>query len=81
MIIELGNIKISNTNPFVLVAGPCVVENKKMVFHTAEELKKITSELNIPFVFKSSFKKANKTRLDSFVFSVLLNILIDHRFC
>lgn len=66
MIIELGNIKISNTNPFVLVAGPCVVENKKMVFHTAEELKKITSELNIPFVFKSSFKKANRTSIDSF---------------
>ncbi len=64
--IELGNIKISNTNPFVLIAGPCVVENKEMIFHTAEEIKEITSGLDIPFVFKSSFKKANRTSIDSF---------------
>lgn len=64
--IELQNIKISNSNPFVLIAGPCVVENKEMIFQTAEEIKKITSELNISFIFKSSFKKANRTSVDSF---------------
>ncbi len=66
MTVELGDIKISNENPFVLVAGPCVVENREMIFRTAEDIKKITWDLDIPFVFKSSFKKANRTSIDSF---------------
>jgi 2-dehydro-3-deoxyphosphooctonate aldolase (KDO 8-P synthase) len=52
--------------PFVLIAGPCVVENEKMIFETAGEIKKITENLNIPFIFKSSYKKANRTSADSF---------------
>ncbi len=65
--VELNNIKFGNGNPFVLIAGPCVVENRSMTFETAEAIKKITDELSIPFVFKSSFKKANRTNLNSFV--------------
>lgn len=49
-----------------LFAGPCVIEDKNVVLKTAEELKKITDELNIPFVFKSSFDKANRTSIDSY---------------
>ncbi|MGC9329899.1 MAG: 3-deoxy-8-phosphooctulonate synthase, partial [Candidatus Hinthialibacter sp.] len=50
----------------VLIAGPCVVESRDRIFYTAEKLKEITSRLNIPFVFKSSFDKANRTSRDSF---------------
>jgi len=51
---------------FVLIAGPCVVESRDRVFSIAEKLKEITSRLNIPFVFKSSFDKANRTSHESF---------------
>ena len=65
--IQLKNIKIGNGAPFVLIAGPCVIENESITIHTAEEIKKITDELNIPYIFKSSYKKANRTSIDSFV--------------
>jgi len=64
--IEINGIKIGSGFPFVLIAGPCVVENEKMIMRTAEAIKKITSDLNIPFIFKSSYKKANRTNLNSF---------------
>jgi 2-dehydro-3-deoxyphosphooctonate aldolase (KDO 8-P synthase) len=64
--IEIEKIKIGDRHPFVLIAGPCVVENEKITLYTAEEIKKIAIELNIPFVFKSSYKKANRTSLSSF---------------
>ncbi len=51
---------------FFLFAGPCVIENEKMLNQTAEELKNITEELDIPFVFKSSYDKANRTSIDSY---------------
>jgi 2-dehydro-3-deoxyphosphooctonate aldolase (KDO 8-P synthase) len=66
MSIKLNQIVIGNKNPFVLIAGPCVVENEKMILETAIAIKQIASELNIPFIFKSSFKKANRTNLKSF---------------
>ncbi len=66
MIIEAGQIKIGGNLPFVLIAGPCVVENREMIFTTAEAIQKITNGLDIPFVFKSSFKKANRTAINSF---------------
>jgi 2-dehydro-3-deoxyphosphooctonate aldolase (KDO 8-P synthase) len=66
-LINLNSITIGNNNPFVLLAGPCVVENKEITFSTAEKIKEITTKLNIPFVFKSSYKKANRTNLNSFM--------------
>lgn len=66
MSVTLNQIIIGDNKPFVLIAGPCVVENEKMIFETAEAIKKITSDLRIPFIFKSSFKKANRTNLKSF---------------
>ena len=59
--VKINNIEIGDNKPFVLIAGPCVVENENVIFHTMEEIKKITEELNIPFIFKSSYKKANRT--------------------
>lgn len=51
---------------FQLIAGPCVIESEKMVLFIAEEMKKITDELKIPYTFKASFDKANRTSIDSF---------------
>ena len=66
MSVTLNQIVIGDNKPFVLIAGPCVVESEKLILQTAEAIKKITSEIGIPFIFKSSFKKANRTNLKSF---------------
>ncbi|MBQ7042881.1 MAG: 3-deoxy-8-phosphooctulonate synthase [Muribaculaceae bacterium] len=68
----------SSTNNFFLLAGPCVIEGEKMALDIAEKIVKITSELNIPYVFKGSYRKANRSRTDSFTGigdEVALNIL------
>lgn len=57
---------IMSTNRFFLIAGPCVVENRDVVFETATVLKEISSKLDFPLVFKASYRKANRTRSDSF---------------
>lgn len=64
--VSINNIKIGNNNPLVLIAGPCVIESEAMCLDMAKKLKDITGELNIPFIFKSSFDKANRMSLDSF---------------
>ena len=51
---------------FLLIAGPCAIEGEEMAFEIAEEILQITKTLNINFVFKGSFKKANRSRIDSF---------------
>lgn len=51
---------------FFLLAGPCVIEGEEMAMEIAEKVKRITDRLGIPYVFKGSFKKANRSRLDSF---------------
>lgn len=53
-------------NRFFLLAGPCVVENEHMPLEIAKEIKQITDKLGIPFIFKASYRKANRSRLDSF---------------
>lgn len=55
-----------NSDNFFLMAGPCVVENEEVVLSTAEKVIGICDKLRIPYVFKSSYRKANRTRLDSF---------------
>jgi 2-dehydro-3-deoxyphosphooctonate aldolase (KDO 8-P synthase) len=66
MIVKVNKIEIGGNKPFVLIAGPCVVESEKLTLEAAAEIKKITTDLKIPFIFKSSFKKANRTNLKSF---------------
>lgn len=56
----------SSTNNFFLLAGPCVIEGEEMALDIAEKIVKTTSELNIPYVFKGSYRKANRSRIDSF---------------
>src|SRR5690606_33942480 len=50
---------------FVLIAGPCLIESEKLVLETASVIKEITEKLNIPFVFKASFDKANRSSIYS----------------
>ncbi len=65
-IVEVKNIKIGGGNPLVVIAGPCVVENYEITYETAKRVKEITTELGLPFIFKSSYKKANRTSLKGF---------------
>ena len=63
--IDLRNYSISNSLPFILIAGPCVIENEKKTFIIAQEINKICNELNINYIFKSSFDKANRSSINS----------------
>ncbi len=65
-IVKTGSIRIGDGEPFLLIAGPCVIESEKQAMYHAEELSKITSRLNMPFIYKSSYDKANRTSIDSF---------------
>ena len=59
-------LKLQNTDNFLLIAGPCVVESKSVVFKTCEKVKEVTSKLKIPYIFKASYMKANRTSGNSF---------------
>jgi 2-dehydro-3-deoxyphosphooctonate aldolase (KDO 8-P synthase) len=64
--IVIGNIKVGGENPLFLVAGPCVIESQDMTLEVAETLKLLSERLKIPFVFKSSYDKANRSSVDSY---------------
>ena len=66
MIDNIPNIKNTCSNNFFLIAGPCAIEGEEMALEIAERIFKITNRLEIPFIFKGSFKKANRSRIDSF---------------
>lgn len=65
--VETAGIKIGGGQPLVLIAGPCVIENEEITMRTAETIKKICSDLEIPYIFKSSYKKANRTSIKSYL--------------
>jgi len=62
----IPNIKHTHSNNFFLLAGPCAIEGEEMALRIAEQILKVTNTLEIPFIFKGSFKKANRSRIDSF---------------
>ncbi|MFC2080354.1 3-deoxy-8-phosphooctulonate synthase [Bacteroidota bacterium] len=62
----IPELRISESNNFFLIAGPCVVEGREIVLSTAERIVAIAENLDIPLVFKASYRKANRSRLDSF---------------
>ncbi|MES1226330.1 MAG: 3-deoxy-8-phosphooctulonate synthase, partial [Bacteroidota bacterium] len=66
MLPKLENLKHTNGKNFFLIAGPCVVESEEMTFKIAESVKAICDQLEIPLIFKASYRKANRTRSDSF---------------
>ena len=62
-LIQCGKLKISNVNPFTLIAGPCQLENENHAVEVPTKLKEITEKLNIGLIYKTSFDKANRTSL------------------
>jgi 2-dehydro-3-deoxyphosphooctonate aldolase (KDO 8-P synthase) len=67
MVLEnIPQLKNVDSNNFFLLSGPCAIEGEEMALRIAEQIVKITEELKIPYVFKGSFKKANRSRIDSF---------------
>jgi 2-dehydro-3-deoxyphosphooctonate aldolase (KDO 8-P synthase) len=64
--IKTGKIVIGAGNPFVLIAGPCVIEGREITLRIADRIRKITKKHHVPFIFKSSYKKANRTSGKSF---------------
>jgi 2-dehydro-3-deoxyphosphooctonate aldolase (KDO 8-P synthase) len=64
--IKLGDFTVGGANPLVLIAGPCVIESEELVLSTCEKIKEIASRHEVPFVFKSSYSKANRLRIDSY---------------
>ena len=64
--ISVGPFDIGGNSPLVLIAGPCVIESEKIVLDIAEKLKQITEDLRVPFIFKASYDKANRSSIKSF---------------
>ena len=58
--VQIGEIRIGRGNPLVLIAGPCVIEGQENSLEIAKELKKICSDLKIPYIFKASYEKDNR---------------------
>ena len=65
-IVKIGHIEIGGNRPLVLIAGPCVIESEDQVRKTVKGLKEIAKEIKIPFIFKSSYDKANRTSIKSY---------------
>jgi len=80
--VNINQLKIGKNQPLTVIAGPCVIENKEMVFRTVETLKKVSDKHGVQFIFKSSFRKANRTSLEGFTgldFNEALGILSEVR--
>ena len=65
-LVTVGQVKIGGGKPIVLIAGPCVIESQSHVLNTAEKIKRAASDADIPFIFKASYDKANRSSIDSF---------------
>jgi 2-dehydro-3-deoxyphosphooctonate aldolase (KDO 8-P synthase) len=64
--VDIAGLKVGEGCPHLIIAGPCVIEDAGLVMETAKELKRITGELKLPFIFKSSYDKANRSSGHSF---------------
>jgi len=64
--VEIGAVKAGGSNPPIFILGPCVIEGEKEALDLAGRLKALTHELHLPFIFKASYDKANRTSIDSF---------------
>ena len=66
MLAKINNLQHQRSGNFFLIAGPCVIENEKISIEIAEKILNICNKLEIPFIFKGSYRKANRSRIDSF---------------
>ena len=67
MLAKINNLQHQRSGNFFLIAGPCVIESEKTAMEIAEKILNICNKLEIPFIFKGSYRKANRSRLDSFI--------------
>ena len=65
-LVDIGSFKAGQGQPPFLIAGPCVIESEQLAVDTAGRISEITTSLGMPFVFKSSYDKANRTSIKSF---------------
>lgn len=65
-VINIPGISFKDSGNFLLISGPCVIESEAIVFETAEHLKMLSEKYSIPFIFKSSYRKANRSKASSF---------------
>lgn len=66
VVVSAGKIKMGGENPLVLIAGPCVIESESSALRHAKAIKAVAERLEIPYIYKSSYDKANRTSLDSY---------------
>ena len=66
MILNIEKLKHTDSGQFLLMAGPCVIESEEMAMNIAEKILSISNRYQVPFIFKGSYKKANRSRIDSF---------------
>ncbi len=66
MIVPIEKLKYTDSGNFFLMAGPCAIEGEEMAMEIAEKIVRITDKLHIPYIFKGSYRKANRSRIDSF---------------
>ncbi len=64
--VTIGSVQCGKKCPLTIISGPCVIDDRDLMMTIAEHLKTVTNELNLPFIFKASFDKANRTSLDSY---------------
>ena len=64
--VDMGSFKVGAAHPHFLIAGPCVIESEQLVLETAHRIAEIARALHIPYIFKSSYDKANRTSISSF---------------
>ena len=64
--VTIGDVPIGGDHPLALIAGPCVIESEQKALKIAEKLKRITGDCKVPFIFKASYDKANRSSIDSF---------------
>jgi 2-dehydro-3-deoxyphosphooctonate aldolase (KDO 8-P synthase) len=65
-IVQVSNILVGHGNPLVIIAGPCVIEDYETTYRTAAFLKRVTQQLQVPFIFKASYDKANRTGIKAY---------------
>lgn len=64
--VKIGNVSIGSVSPLALIAGPCVLESETLSLQIAHSIKKISEEVGMPFIFKASYDKGNRTSINSF---------------
>ena len=67
MLAKINNLQHQRSGNFFLIAGPCAIESEEIAMEITEKILNICNKLEIPFLFKGSYRKANRSRLDSFI--------------